>query len=68
MCLGNKRKVKRLCLVNELEEQEPINRMVIDVHGTKNRLPSQMKKIAKGKKKHKYKASETSTQESVNPV
>ncbi len=58
MCLGNKRKVKRLCLVNELEGQEPINRIIIDVHVTKNRLPSQMKRIAKGKKKDKYKASE----------
>jgi hypothetical protein len=44
--------------VNELEGQEPINRIIIDVHVTKNRLPSQMKRIAKGKKKDKYKASE----------
>jgi hypothetical protein len=68
VCLQNKTKVKRLCLVNELEGQETINRMIIDVHVTKNRLPSQIKRIAKGKKKDKYKASETSTQESVNPV
>ncbi len=54
--------------MNELEGQEPINRMIIDVHVTKNRLASQMKRIAKGEKKDKYKASETSTQESVNPV
>ncbi len=55
-CLRNKRKVKRLCLVKVLEGQEPMNRMVIDVHGTKNRLPSQMKRIATGKKKDKYKS------------
>ncbi len=54
--------------MNELEVQEPINCMIIDVHVTKNRLPSQMKRVAKGKKKDNYKASETSTQESVNPV
>ncbi len=40
----------------KLEGQEPINRMIIDVHVTKNRLPSQMKRIAKGKKKDNYKS------------
>ncbi len=53
--------------MNELEGQEPINRMVIDVHVPKNRLPSQMKKIAKGIFFDKYKASETSTPRECEP-